>query len=78
MAMIIRGKSLCHICGLVVAEGDEIQLFPPALFASSSDAEHLNDSGVHLACFEALPEHDEAAAVLGAYLDRREAGDDLC
>jgi hypothetical protein len=61
MAVIIRGKSRCHICGLVIAEGDDVQLFPPALMPSSSNAAHLNDSGVHMACFEALPEHDEAS-----------------
>lgn len=68
MALIIRGKSLCHICGLVISEDDEVQLFPPALLDPSSDAAHLNDSGVHVACFEALPEHDEAAKALADYL----------
>jgi hypothetical protein len=68
MALIIRGKSVCHICGLVIADRDEVQLFPPALFAPSSAAAHLNDSGVHLACFKALPEHDEASETLANYL----------
>jgi hypothetical protein len=68
MAMIIRGKSLCHICGLVIAERDEVQLFPPALLAPYSEAAHLNDSGVHLACFEALPERDEGAEALATYV----------
>lgn len=69
MALIIRGKTLCHICGRVLAEDDKVQLFPPALVAPTSAAAHLNDSGVHLSCFEALPEHDEAAEALLAYLE---------
>lgn len=68
MAMIIRGKSLCHVCGLVLAEDDDVQLFPPALVAQASSGAHLNDSGVHRACFEQLPEHDEVAQALAAYL----------
>lgn len=72
MAVIIRGKSLCHICGLVLAADDDVQSFPPALLAESSSAAHLNDSGVHRACFERLPEHDEAANALAAYLRRLE------
>lgn len=68
MALIVRGKSHCHICGLVLAEVDDVQLFPPALMPQSSKAAHLNDSGVHVACFEALPEHDEVADALANYL----------
>lgn len=41
MALIIRGKTLCHICGRVLAEDDKVQLFPPALVAPTSAAAHL-------------------------------------
>jgi hypothetical protein len=78
MAIVIRGKSRCHICGRIIKDVDEVQLFPPALFEPSADAAHLNDSAVHRACFESLPEHDEAAAGLAAYLSRVEGDDDLC
>lgn len=77
MAIVIRGKSLCHLCGLIIASGDQVQCFPPALFDITSTAAHLNDSGVHLACFEGLPEYDEAVAGLAAHARRVEGLDDL-
>lgn len=72
MAIIIRGKSVCHVCGSILAEDDDVQLFPPALLAEGSRGAHLNDSGVHRACFEQLPEHDEVAQALAIYLQRFE------
>lgn len=68
MALIIRGKSRCHLCGQLLAPEDDVQLFPPALLEPSSDSAHLNDSGVHRVCYERLPEHDKIAAALENYL----------
>jgi hypothetical protein len=29
MALVIRGKTICHLCGRVIKEGDAIESFPP-------------------------------------------------
>ena len=72
MAILIMGKSVCHLCGQLIGEGEDAQMFPPALFSSSEAASHLNDSSVHLRCLERLPEHSAAEVALGVYLRQLE------
>jgi hypothetical protein len=71
VALLIRGKSTCHLCGEVITADDRVEMFPSGLFSRGSAEDHLNDSSVHAACLSARP---EAAAVardaVKEYLER--------
>jgi hypothetical protein len=70
MAIVIRGRSVCHICGRVLGADDDIQTFPPSLFPEGASEQHLNDSAVHLGCLLGLPYNEHARQVLNDYIDR--------
>jgi hypothetical protein len=75
MAIVIRGKSVCHLCGNVIEPSDAILLFPPALFDPCSALAHLNDSGVHRRCIEESPDYDDARRALENYVARLRASE---
>ncbi|MCO7239520.1 hypothetical protein [Aeromicrobium sp. CnD17-E] len=68
MAILLRGRSRCHLCNAVIEAEDEAQLFPPALFATDSAFGRLNDSAVHRQCLDARPDGDLALQILDEYL----------
>jgi hypothetical protein len=55
VALLIRGKSVCRLCGEVLAEGQEAVLFPSGLFSRSDPAFDVNDAAVHDACLSRAP-----------------------
>ena len=67
---MIRAKSCCHLCGLVIEVGDDLELFPPAVFDPSSDLAHLNEAGVHALCLDRLPTATVARQTVHAYQRR--------
>jgi hypothetical protein len=50
MAVVIRGKSQCRICGRTIDVGDDIVTFPSGLFQPTEPAFEVNDAGVHQDC----------------------------
>lgn len=52
MAIIVRNKSLCPICGQTIKEGDEIVAFPAIVTNKRDRLYQLNDSAFHYDCFE--------------------------
>ena len=50
MALVVRGKSKCRLCGLVISEDDVIVTFPSGLFHPGEPVFEINDAGVHRAC----------------------------
>jgi len=66
MAIILRGQTLCVICGSVLAEDDEIFGFPAFVFNEADPLHRFNDAGVHANCLQKHPlESDLTARVLG-------------
>lgn len=70
MALVIRGKTFCRLCGRVHAPDDELELFPPGLFEASDPASEVNDAAVHRECLLAQPYAAYAVEVREAYLGR--------
>lgn len=68
MSILVRGKTVCHLCDAVIAGADEAQQFPQALFDPGSDLAHLNDSSVHTSCLNDLPQADFVRARLEDFL----------
>ena len=68
VAIVVRGKSRCKACGQVLAKGEELVLFPAALFGGPDHPlHHLWDAAVHRTCFECMPERQEALEAINAY-----------
>jgi len=57
MAIFIKGKTTCRICGQVLTSGAVMVGFPN--MAMPSGLEELADSCVHRSCLDAHPRHDE-------------------
>ena len=70
MALLVRGKSLCHLCGQVIGSNDAAELFPPALFTTASPLSDLNDSAVHATCLDLRTDADAARIALGEHVER--------
>lgn len=70
MALVIRGKTRCHLCQRVHAPDDDVELFPPALFERGDPGFHLNDAGVHRECLLALPYGEDALRVREEYSEK--------
>jgi hypothetical protein len=70
MALVIRGRSKCRLCGLVISESDVIVTFPSGLFHPEDPAFEVNDAGVHRACLLDTDFADFALRRLGEFLDK--------
>lgn len=70
MAIVVRGKSRCALCGELLLHDDELTLIPAGLFARpDSPFHHIWDAGLHGRCFDNMPLSDRAADQLKAYLE---------
>ena len=50
MAILLRGKTTCPICGSVIDEGDEATLFPHLILNELDPLYALSDGACHSAC----------------------------
>jgi hypothetical protein len=66
MAMIIRGKTICPLCGRVLAEDDEVVSFP-AFLRPEHELGAFSDAAYHLQCFEVHPRAGEVSALYQRY-----------
>jgi hypothetical protein len=71
MALFIRGKSTCPLCGGVLAEADDVAAFP-AFLKPDHELGAFSDTAFHRQCFE---EHPRAAEVSALYRRYREIWD---
>ena len=52
MALIIRGKSTCAICGKILADGDELVATTHFIPNEDDPLWRFSDAGMHYACFQ--------------------------
>lgn len=55
MALILRGKTECSICGVVIKDGDTIVATTHFIGEPSDPLWRFSDSGMHSSCFLAWP-----------------------
>ncbi len=60
MALLLLGKTICPICGLVIRDGQELKCFPPFVSNELDSLIIFNDACFHLNCFERHELADEA------------------
>ena len=70
MALVIRGKSTCFICGRIMGKADEIVIFPPFVPNLRSPIRPFSDAGVHRECLDNHPLGTAAGALLKTCLDQ--------
>ena len=70
MALLVRGKSTCHLCGQVIGPEDAAEMFPPALCDSREPVARLNDAAVHRVCLLATPFGADALVRRDEYVGR--------
>ena len=66
MALVIPGKSVCHLCGAVLQEHDEVEAFP-AFLPPSHELGDFSDAVFHSKCFEADPRAQDVRALYRRY-----------
>ena len=55
MAIVLRGKSKCSICGKVLEEGQEIVMFSPFVSNEMDPLWMFSDAAFHASCFQEHP-----------------------
>jgi hypothetical protein len=68
MAIVIRGKTRCRLCGRVIEVGDDIVMFPSGLFDVNEVAFEVNDAGVHRECLAKQTYAHDALERLSLYI----------
>jgi len=70
VAIWIRGKSKCPLCGLVLDPDADVQMFPSGLFSPDEPAWEVNDAAVHRACLASRPYGPDALTRVQKYVSR--------
>lgn len=78
MAILLRGKTTCPICGMVIAEGDEAVLFPHFILNEDDPLYALSDTACHAACVDRDPLIASMLAASEAYLNNSGPGKRIC
>lgn len=60
MAIIIKGSSVCPLCGQIIKESDEIISFPPFISDELDPLSEFSDTGFHSGCFRQHPLSENA------------------
>src|ERR1035437_1320520 len=55
MAIVITGKTICALCGQVIAERQEVIGFPPFIPNEADPLHIFSDQAFHAACFRLHP-----------------------
>lgn len=63
MALIIRGKTECSLCGRVISESDDVTAFSAFVSNEADELYPFNDASFHKKCFEADPRSATCLAV---------------
>ena len=69
MALLIRGKSACPLCGKVISENDEV-VATPALLKSTHPLAAFSDAAFHQECFAAHPDGAEVEQLLARFKEK--------
>jgi hypothetical protein len=62
MALLLRGKTECALCGEVIGVSDEVFGTPHFIGDSTDPLFRFSDAALHRRCFETWQHHDEFLA----------------
>lgn len=66
MAVIVRGKSRCRLCGRILEEDDEIVGFP-AFLPPGHELSIFSEAAFHVRCFTADPRSPAVRSLFARY-----------
>lgn len=72
MALLIRGKSICWLCGQTIGENDDV-VATPAFLGSKHRLVRFSDAAFHQKCFEASEERAEVEQLLARFKEKMAA-----
>lgn len=78
MALLIRGKSLCALCGLTIDNGDPVVSFPAFTANQRDPLFHFSDGAFHRRCIERDDDASEALHRSTELLNRLGPGSRPC
>jgi hypothetical protein len=78
MAILLRGKTRCPICGNLIEEGDEAVLFPHFVLNEKDPLYALSDAACHRACVNADALGQAMLAAADEYYKRTGPGRRAC
>lgn len=62
MTLLLRGKTICNICGQVIGENDEAVGFSPFVMNAADPLFRFDDAAMHATCFASHPLAEKAKA----------------
>jgi hypothetical protein len=63
MALILRGKTICPLCGNLIGEGDDV-FATPAFLKSTHPLSSFSDAAFHAKCFAESEERERVESLL--------------
>jgi hypothetical protein len=66
MALLIRGKTICPLCGNLIAENDDVYA-TPAFLKPTHPLASYSDAAFHSQCFAATAERPDVERLLERY-----------
>lgn len=68
MALLVRGRTHCPLCGRIIAAGDPVVSFPPLISNQLDPLFMFNDASFHRWCFDQHPLKAKIENVYQGYL----------
>jgi hypothetical protein len=78
MAIIMRGKTSCSICGQVINDADDIVAFSPFMANDADPLSVFNDAAYHAECFAVHPLAQRCRSVYDDTRTRLGPGQRIC
>jgi len=70
LAILIRGKTVCRLCGQVISTGDDVATFAAFISNKLDPLLVFDDGAFHEACFSRHPLADEALGRFAEYAEQ--------
>lgn len=71
MAIVLRGKTQCALCGHIIQQSDAVRAFPAFIADQTHPLWRFSDAAFHSDCFEHWPERQRFLELLSDVLPSR-------
>lgn len=78
MAILLRGKTVCKVCGQLIRGGDEVVLFPHIIANEAHPLHRLSDASCHLDCAKKSEDATKLVTLVEEHYSRTGPGQRKC
>ena len=78
MALLIQNKTVCNLCGEVIAEGEDALTFPAFILNENDPLYYFSDASFHSACVHKKPIGEKALFWANEWLNKTGPGKRKC